>query len=550
MTNMNGLPGIEVLFRENKRLANKLTKDELKSLKTYISDRLLHDHEELLFEYNTLKSSHNSSIQELKLTIEQQEKELAFKNEIIKNYKSSDENLAIVYKKRGEKLEKRHSVLLEDHESNKGTVKLFELRVQNLQKELEEYQQKEEQQAKLIEEQEEAIKRLHESQDNVINSDKLAKDLLKVKLAVDDKTREFQKIKQLNAELLGQIEAYKSKCTELQTNMEKIKTDFNNQTQEFRSKCEQIASLQYHIDMEKRTTSELQKELQALLGPLNNIQGQQGQQGDQNNKDVSMYKAESMRSQVQYLEGRVKLVEERLALYRISVRDSTKEVGIVSTDCKRLEQLIERLVVHESTTIEKTLIELRESTETRRCVLEESIDEILKQAPGVISRDANEIRAQITSLKKQAEQSRLNDVIIRCSRLFPRIEACEKAQFAINDKVISKQWKESTAQPKYTPKPRRSIDHTNTTFSGLPKKPPPMPLLLRSKTHNGNSPVWKRKYSTSMDSILLSPTLIDLSVSPNPSPRATTETKSRVSFFPPGRPLSAFSNSSLGKTSQ
>jgi hypothetical protein len=69
--------------------------------------------------------------------------------------------------------------LLEDHEANRETVKLFELRANNLQNELEDYQQKVEEQAKVIEDSEEAIKRLQESQDNVINSEKLAKDLLK-----------------------------------------------------------------------------------------------------------------------------------------------------------------------------------------------------------------------------------------------------------------------------------------------------------------------------------------------------------------------------------
>lgn len=544
---MNGLPGIEVLFRENKRLANKLTKDELKSLKTYLNDRLIQDNEELIFEYNALKSSHNASIGQLKETIEQLQKEIAFKNEIIKNYKTSDDNLANVYKKRGERLEKRHSILLEDHEANRETVKLFELRISNLQNELEEYQRKVEEQTQIIEKNEADIKRLHESQDNVINSEKLAKDLLKVKLAVDEKEKEFQRIKRQNAELLQQTDEYKTKCTEMQHNMDKMKDEFHNQTKDFRAQCERVATLQYQIELEKRKTTDLQKELQMLQESVGLAKHTANDHGPKDIRDVSSYKAESMRSQIQFLEGRVKLIEERLALYRTSIRDATKEVGILSNDCKRLEELVERLVVHESTTIEKTLIELRESTETRKCLVEESIDEILKQAPAVISRDAIELRAEVTALKKQAEFGKLNDVIMRCSRLLPRIEACEKAQFGTNDKIINKQWRESATPPKHTSKPRKSIDHTNTTFSGLPKKPPAVPLLLRPKTQNGTLPLWKRKHSVSMDSVLVSPTVIDLSA--GSSPRTTTDNRSRM-FFPPGRPLSAFSNSSFGKQSQ
>lgn len=543
---MNGLPGIEVLFRENKRLANKLTKDELKALKTYINDRLVQDHEDLIFEYNALKSSHNGSIFQLKETIEQLQKEIKFKNEIIQNYKTSDENLATVYKARGEKLEKRHSVLLEDYEADRGQMKLYEIRVKNLQSELEEYQKKIEEQTQLITDQGQTIKRLQDSQSNVINTDQLSKDLLKVKLAVDNKEREYQKVCKQNIELCEQIETYRAKCSELQTNMDKMKADFNDQTREFRSKCEQIATLQYQINLERRKAQEIQRDIQSLQEPQSNGRGPHG---DHTGRDSISYKGESYRSQIHHLEGRVKLIEERLALYRTTVRDATKEVGIISTDCKKLEQLIERLVIHESTSIEKTLLELRESTETRRCVLEETIDDILKQAPITISRDAVEMKAEVTSLKKQAEQIKLSDVVTRCSRLFPRIDACEKAQFAINDKVISKKWKESPPSPKPMMRPRRSIDHTNTTFSGLPKKPPAVPLLLRAKTQNGFAPIWKRKHSVSMDSVLVSPTVVDLNASPTTSPNAITENRSRA-FFPPSRPLSAFSNPSLAKPNQ
>lgn len=536
-----------VLFRENKRLANKLTKDELTSLKTYINDRLIQENQQLIFEYNALQSSYNATLGELRQTVETLQKELLFKNDIIHNYKSSEENLSSVYKKRGDRLEKRHSILLEDHEANTETVKLFELRANNLQNELEDYQQKVEEQTKVIEDSGETIKRLQESQDNVINSEKLAKDLLKVKLTVDDKEREFQRLKRQNEELSQQIETYKTKCSSVQQKMEKMQEDFQNQTKDFRSKCESVAQLQYQIDLEKKKTSDLQKELHVLQEDIGISRNNQSEPNStRNNRDFSSYKAESMRSQIQLLEGRVKLVEERLSLYRTSVRDATKEVGIISKDCKHLEQLVDRLVVHESTEIEKMLLELRKSTETRRCVLEESIDGVNKQAPAIISRDAVEIRAEVTTLKKQAEVGKLNDVIMRCSRLFPRIEACERAQF---DKIVNRQWKESATPPRQVAKPRKSIDHTNTTFSGLPKKPPVVPLLLRSKTQNGNLSLWKRKHSVSMDSVLVSPTLIDLSVSASPSPRPTLDTRART-FFPPGRPLSAFSNSSVGKQSQ
>jgi peptidoglycan hydrolase CwlO-like protein len=46
--------------------------------------------------------------------------------------------------------------------------------------------------------------------------------------------------------------------------MEKMQEDFQNQTKDFRSKCESVAQLQYQIDLEKKKTSDLQKELHVL----------------------------------------------------------------------------------------------------------------------------------------------------------------------------------------------------------------------------------------------------------------------------------------------
>jgi hypothetical protein len=43
----------------------------------------------------------------------------------------------------------------------------------------------------------------------------------------------------------------------------------------------------------------------------------------------------------------------------------------------------------------------------RRCVLEEFIDDVYKQAPAIIARDAVEIRVDVATLKKQAEVGKL-----------------------------------------------------------------------------------------------------------------------------------------------
>jgi chromosome segregation ATPase len=61
-----------------------------------------------------------------------------------------------------------------------------------------------------------------------------------------------------------QIETYKTKCSSVQQKMEKMQEDFQNQTKDFRSKCESVAQLQYQIDLEKKKTSDLQKELHVL----------------------------------------------------------------------------------------------------------------------------------------------------------------------------------------------------------------------------------------------------------------------------------------------
>ncbi|KAL5016092.1 hypothetical protein ScPMuIL_005681 [Solemya velum] len=118
---MNDLPGIEVLFRENRRLANKLTQDELKSLRRYIEDVVSYEHGEMAFKLTALRTEYNADMRKHSDTIEALQQELQDKDTLIKHFSKSDENLAMVHKKRGERLEQIQTVLVNDIET--ATVK-------------------------------------------------------------------------------------------------------------------------------------------------------------------------------------------------------------------------------------------------------------------------------------------------------------------------------------------------------------------------------------------------------------------------------------------
>ncbi|XP_069135283.1 uncharacterized protein [Argopecten irradians] len=554
---MNDLPGIEVLFREHRRLANKLTKDEMKALRGYLNNCLMQEHGEMVFELDNLKTSYSAKVFDLEDKLAELQRELKFKTELLDQYKSSDTSLAMVHKQREKRLEHKQSFLLLDLEKGQDALKTLDAQKQMLENELQQKQ-------KVIEEQNskiDGLKLVIAEHNNIKNRNvedreqKSNQEILKLKLEVDQRNKECQKLQGEKMQLSNAKNKLEGDLEEQSRQMNELQEAVQSNAKKMASKCEQLSMLQYQLDLEKKKMADYQKELQ-----LKENYGQVTRRGscEQDFNDIIKIRAESYRSQVQFLECRIKLLEEKIALYRNQVRDMSREITDINEDVTKSSHLKDRIFVHGTTIVEKIQRELHEHIVSRRLKLETSLDDVLRTAPVAISKEACEIRADALTLKKQAEVNRINDVLVRTSRLLTRVDACEKTKFSGKFLAGNAQGMQNghvvNNNTRLTVGSGQSIQNGNTTHSNIRPKSEIRPkkddsqercftivtrknsnghLLSRPRQLNGSAlPLWKRKHSLSMDSAnCISPALIDLNLSPGSSPSP----KDKKTFFTNGQ---------------
>lgn len=475
------------------------------------------------------------------------ERELKFKSELLDQYKSSDTSLANVHKQREQRLEHRQSFLLLDLEKGQDALKELYTEKEALDRELQEKETVIEEQSKKIE----SLKLVIAEQNNIKNqtvenrTQKLGQDVLKLKLEIDQRNKECQKLQSEKTQLINEKNKLDEMLKEQICCANDIQDTLQSQGKELVSKCEQLYMLQYQLDLEKKKMADFQKDLQ--MKENNGLVVGTPRRGscDHDYTDMSRLRGESYRSQIQFLECRIKLLEERIAMYRNQVRDVSREITEITEDVTKSSNIKDRIFVHGTTVVEKVQRELHENIVMRKTKLENSLDDVLRMAPIAITKEACEIRADTLTLKKQAEVHRVNDVFVRCSRLLTRVDACEKTKFSgkfINGSgpVIQNGSTNTNIRPNSgIPVRPKKDEFPERCFTVVAKKPPTNgPLLSRPRQANGSAlPLWKRKHSLSMDiANCISPALIDLSLSPSTSPSP----REKKSFFPQSQSMPGF----------
>ncbi|OWF56667.1 hypothetical protein KP79_PYT16270 [Mizuhopecten yessoensis] len=513
----------------------------MKALRGYLNNCLMQEHGEMVFELDNLKTSYNAKVFEFEDKLSETQKELKFKTELLEQYKSSDSSLAMVHKQREKRLEHKQSFLLLDIEKGQDALKSLNTQTQALETDLQQREQVIEEQTRKIE----GLKLVIAEQNNIKNQNvedrthKLGQDVLKLKLDIDQWNRECQKLREEKLQLLKE----KNKLEEMLEEQVRQGNDMKDSMQSLRkqtaSKCEQLSMLQYQLDLEKKKMTDFHKELQ-----MKENFGQTPRRGscDQDFSDVARIRADSYRSQVQFLECRIKLLEEKIAMYRSQVRDMSREITDIAEDVTKSSHLRDRIFVHGTTIVEKIQRELHENIVSRRTKLEASLDEVLRMAPIAISKEACEIRADALTLKKQAEVHRVNDVLVRSSRLLTRVDACEKTKFSGKFLTGSVHVIPNGNNTNNNVRPKSDIrqkkdDSQEKCFTIVTKKQANGHLLSRPRQLNGSAlPLWKRKHSLSMDMTnCISPALIDLNLSPGSSPSP----KDKRTFFPHSQSMAA-----------
>ncbi|XP_060069429.1 uncharacterized protein MG328-like [Ylistrum balloti] len=531
MSHLN--PTIRLLFREHRRLANKLTKDEMKALRSYLNKCLIQEHGEMVFELDNLKTAYSSKVFELEDKLSEIQKELKFKTELLEQYKSSDNSLAMVHKQREKRLEHKQSFLLLDLEKGQDALKDLQTQKQLLENELQQKENTIGEQISKIEDLKLALAEQNNQKNRTVEdrAQRLNQDILKLKLDMDQRNKECQKLQMEKLHLSNEKNKLEANLEEQVRHVNEMKETLQSNSKQLATKCEQLSMLQYQLELEKKKMTDFQKDLQ-----MKENFGQMTRRGssDQDVGDVVRIKADNYRSQVQYFECRIKLLEEKIAMYRNQVRDMSREITDIAEDVNKSSHLKDRIFVHGTTIVEKIQRELHEHIVSRRTKLEASLDEILRSAPIAISKEACEIRADALTLKKQAEVHRINDVLVRTSRLLTRVDACEKTKFSGkfltgNGHVMQNGTTNNNARPKSEIRPKKD-DSQERCFTIVTKKQANGHLLSRPRQMNGSAlPLWKRKHSLSMDMAnCISPALIDLNLTPGNSPSP----KDKKTFFP------------------
>ena len=468
-------------------------------------------------------------------------------------YKSTDTNLATVHKQREERLEQKHTSLALDLERNQNEVQHLTNRVNDLQRELNEKSET----IVRLQQQNDSLEgvsfKVRKAEGLIAGNEHMKQDILKLKLDKDTKEKEIQKLKNDIQPLRIEVAELKTKLREKQEKCEHFENEMKKQTKELLAKNENLAIAKFHLDAERRRVKELEHRLEESE---QSVDDNRNAQPTSINVETSRMRAEVLRIHQQHLESRVKILEEKVAMYRVQCRNISQEITAISDEITKTNSLKERLVVHGTTQVEKTLAEVLESMQDRKSSLENILSGLLHQIPSIITKDSAAVKADTTSVKKQAELNKISEVVLKSTRLLQRIEACEKAKFLHTNMNVPNGKSVQNGIPVHNgvvhtrPKTREtnlaltiaaraakqemSHDVTDAAddivvnekcFTHVKPRTANGPLLARPKQPNGPvvAPTWRRKHSFSME---FSPALIDLTLSPasSPSPREKSKT--------------------------
>ncbi|XP_062589816.1 protein Spindly-B-like [Saccostrea cucullata] len=539
---MAGLHGIEALFREHKRLASKLTKEEMRALRSYLDNRLVAEHSDLLFNIKTLKTNFDMKTLQMEETIAKLQKEVELKNELMQQYKSTDTNLATVHKRREERLEREQTILHTDMERLKTEILSLTHEIEVITRERN-LLDKELQDARInISDLERIAAKVEAAEKLIIDNEKLKQDVIRCKMNVDNRDREIQRLHMVNENLSKEFSEKSKLLAKLKEDFESCRTEITRQAKELAVKCDSLAIARHNLNIEKQKVRDLENELKML-------QEEKEHKPENGRTDSLALRVELLNIHQKHLEGRVRLLEEKVQMYRNQARVLGHDLAKIAQDISNLSQLKDKVVLHGTTIVEKLLIEIDESLQNRRANMETVVNDLSAQVPAIISKDVLAIKQDVMAVKKQAEAFKATEIANKCFRLVQRIEACEKTQMFFtppkgslnpsstnglkdnNDNIVL-----TSPRAEMDKTRRRSDSMVNEVSKSQPcfvKKKPPTPVhLLRSRMTQPPTPfsAWRRRSSVSFDTPhSVTPTLIDLNLT---SPRAQSPREKSKTFFP------------------
>lgn len=536
------------LFREHKRLASKLTKDEMRALRGYLDNRLAVEQNDLLFNMKTLKTNFDMKTLEMEETITRMQKEMELKNELMQQYKSTDTNLATVHKRREERLEREQTVLHSDIERLRTEVLSLTHEIELVTRERNSFE-KEIKDARIkISKLERIAEKVEAAEKLIIENEKWQQDLVRCKMNVDNRDREILRLHNENEKLAKEFSEKTALLAKFKEDFESCRTEIKRLAKELAVKSDNLAVAKYNLGEEKQNVSDLERELKNLK---ESIESEKEQKPENGRTDSLALRVELLKIHHNHLEGRVQLLEEKVQMYRNQARILSHDLAKIAQDISNVSQLKDKVIVHGTTSIEKLLIETYDSLQVRRENMESTLSDLSSQVPSIISKDVLAIKQDVMAVKKQADAFKASEIAHKCFRLVQRIEACEKTQMFItspkghltmvtpsthngykdnNDNIVL-----TNSKPEVDKTRRRSesiMNEVSQPQSSFLRRKPSTPHLFRSRMPPPPTPfsAWRRRSSVSLDTAhSVTPTLIDLNIN---SPGVQSPRERSRTFFP------------------
>lgn len=199
---------ISAVLRDHKRLASKLTSDELRAIRDYVEERLRHEQADINFRLYALRNDYDVTVRRSSETISDLYQELNEKKEIIKHYQGTDQNISTVIKQKEQRWERKQELLLTEIEKLEGEATRTNTRLQYVESDLE-------QKCKDVKELEEKLEEANKTNEVIAEAksvlrerDETKNEVLKVKMEVDKRDRHIQALEKTIAELRKTIDDF------------------------------------------------------------------------------------------------------------------------------------------------------------------------------------------------------------------------------------------------------------------------------------------------------------------------------------------------------
>ncbi|XP_046351661.2 uncharacterized protein LOC124132073 [Haliotis rufescens] len=267
--NAKGLPGLEVLFREQTRLSKKLSVDELAAVRRYIEQRVTFENQSLLFKLRHLKSTQDLSEREYERSLTTLQRELDKEKWIAQEFQREFGSLARVLQQRDERYRMKNDTLISDLKKARRTLSSVDDMKERMNNEIK-------QKDCVIKEQELKMNQLRDNNRKRYEivelkyseeRDKMNKEILRLKYMLDEKNKEITNLKIDLYERKMVEKNVRFKDTYCDAGMCKARADLDQCRTQLVHKCTEITSLNFQIEQGKQKIRE-QAKLLDYLSPV------------------------------------------------------------------------------------------------------------------------------------------------------------------------------------------------------------------------------------------------------------------------------------------